>query len=38
MGARGRARVQTAFTLDAMIRGLERVYATALAARAGARA
>jgi glycosyltransferase involved in cell wall biosynthesis len=34
MGARGRARVQTAFTLDAMVRGIERVYATALHARA----
>jgi glycosyltransferase involved in cell wall biosynthesis len=34
MGARGRARVETAFTLDAMVRGIERVYATALHARA----
>ena len=33
MGARGRVRVQTAFTLDAMVRGMERVYAEALAAR-----
>ena len=33
MGARGRARVETAFTLDAMVRGLERVYATELHAR-----
>jgi len=33
MGARGRARVQTAFTLDSMVRGIERVYASALQAR-----
>ena len=30
MGARGRTRVETAFTLDGMVRGLERVYTTAL--------
>ena len=30
MGARGRARVETAFTLDAMIRSVERLYAAAL--------
>jgi glycosyltransferase involved in cell wall biosynthesis len=30
MGARGRARVETAFTLDGMVRALERVYATVL--------
>jgi glycosyltransferase involved in cell wall biosynthesis len=34
MGARGRARVESAFTLDAMVRDVERVYATALHARA----
>ena len=33
MGARGRARVQTAFSLDGMVRGVERVYASALHAR-----
>jgi glycosyltransferase involved in cell wall biosynthesis len=33
MGARGRVRVQTAFTLDGMVRGIERVYAAALQAR-----
>jgi glycosyltransferase involved in cell wall biosynthesis len=30
MGPRGRARVETAFTLDAMVRAVERVYATVL--------
>ena len=30
MGARGRTRVETAFTLDGMVRGLERVYTTVL--------
>lgn len=38
MGARGRARVETAFTLDAMVRGLERVYAAELHARGEVRA
>jgi glycosyltransferase involved in cell wall biosynthesis len=33
MGARGRVRVQTAFTLDGMVRGIERVYDAALHAR-----
>ena len=33
MGARGRVRVQTAFTLDRMVRGIERVYDAALRAR-----
>jgi glycosyltransferase involved in cell wall biosynthesis len=30
MGARGRARVETAFTLDGMVRAVERVYTTVL--------
>jgi glycosyltransferase involved in cell wall biosynthesis len=30
MAARGRARVESAYTLDAMVRGLERVYETVL--------
>ena len=30
MGARGRARVETSFTLDAMVRAVERVYAQVL--------
>jgi len=34
MGAAGRARVEAAFTLDAMVRGVERVYARELHARA----
>jgi glycosyltransferase involved in cell wall biosynthesis len=34
MGARGRARVESAFTLHAMVRGLERVYASELHAHA----
>jgi glycosyltransferase involved in cell wall biosynthesis len=38
MGVRGRARVEAAFTLDAMVRGLERVYAAELHARAEVRA
>ena len=38
MGARGRARVESAFTLDSMVRGIERVYATALHAHAEVRA
>ena len=35
MGAHGRARVESAFTLHAMVRGLERVYASELHAHAG---
>jgi glycosyltransferase involved in cell wall biosynthesis len=33
MGARGRARVEAAFTLDGMVRALEGVYLAALDAR-----
>jgi glycosyltransferase involved in cell wall biosynthesis len=34
MGARGRARVETGFTLHAMVRGLERLYTRELQAHA----